>query len=310
MGLSSSQARLLNLTARMHQIEYKAARLEAMKLQMANESTRVYEEYLDALDKTKLQKKTLTQSGAVTYVDFTSYGDFLSAGYALVVHGLPSTITYKTGVTYTENGQRVYYTKAEADALKSEHPEYWFTESVTKPGYYVRGSLQEYTAGTYNGSYTCREESSLIAAVKEIFKDSDGNGIDITNALANDFSTLLVNLVNSGNVTIATSFGTTTDSLDGWQYTNQFYQPSNPNFADYETSVATNTGLQEVTDEVNLKKAEAKYEADMKRIDMKDRKYDTDLAAMDAERNAVKQEMETLKTVAKDNVERTFKLFS
>ena len=54
----------------------------------------------------------------------------------------------------------------------------------------------------------------------------------------------------------------------------------------------------------------AKYEADMKKIDMKDRRYDTELAALDGERNAIKSEMETLKTVAKDNVERTFKLFS
>ena len=48
----------------------------------------------------------------------------------------------------------------------------------------------------------------------------------------------------------------------------------------------------------------------MKKIDMKDRRYDTELAALDNERNAIKSEMETLKTVAKDNVERTFKLFS
>ena len=48
----------------------------------------------------------------------------------------------------------------------------------------------------------------------------------------------------------------------------------------------------------------------MKKIDAKDKKFDTDLAAMETERNAIKQEMETLKTVAKDNVERTFKLFS
>ena len=67
--------------------------------------------------------------------------------------------------------------------------------------------------------------------------------------------------------------------------------------------------LREVSDETNLKKAEAKYEADMKKIDNKDRKYDTDLAALDTERNALKEEMETLKTVAKENVERTFKLF-
>ena len=78
----------------------------------------------------------------------------------------------------------------------------------------------------------------------------------------------------------------------------------------FDTSVATNTSLREVPDEINLKKAEAKYEADMRKIDMKDRKYDMDLAALDTERNAIKQEMETLKTVIKENVERTFKLFS
>lgn len=53
MGMSSSQARLLNLTSRMHQIEYKAAKLEAEKLQMANESSRVYNEYLEALEAQK-----------------------------------------------------------------------------------------------------------------------------------------------------------------------------------------------------------------------------------------------------------------
>ena len=77
-----------------------------------------------------------------------------------------------------------------------------------------------------------------------------------------------------------------------------------------ETNVATNTNFQEVSDEVDLKKAEAKYEADMRKINQKDKKFDTDLAALEAERNAIKTEMETLKTVAKDNVDRTYKLFS
>ncbi|MCR5265300.1 MAG: hypothetical protein K6E29_01735 [Cyanobacteria bacterium RUI128] len=78
----------------------------------------------------------------------------------------------------------------------------------------------------------------------------------------------------------------------------------------YETSVSIDTNLQEVPDETLLRKAEAKYEADMRKIDRKDRMYDHELAALDNERNAIKSEMETLKTVAKDNVERTFKLFS
>ena len=93
----------------------------------------------------------------------------------------------------------------------------------------------------------------------------------------------------------------------GYAYLLEFDNKTN-SFVD--TSVAINTSLQEVSDETLLREAEAKYEADMRKIDAKDRKYDIDLAAIDSERNAIKSEMETLKTVAKDNVERTFKLFS
>ena len=225
MGLSSSQARLLNLTSRMHQIEYKAAKLEAEKLQMANESNRVYEEYLEALEKTKIQYKVLTTDGSITYKDMTEYSDFTNAGFALVHNG-----TIYDGTTNT-----------------------W---------------------------------ANLLTAL----------GI----GTVKNFETAITNIINSGQVTIVTknasnAFPTSTTADD---------------FTLCETSVATNTNLQEVSDESLLKKAEAKYEADMKKIDMKDRKYDSDLAALEAERNAVSQEMETLKTVAKENVERTFKLFS
>ncbi|MCD8377968.1 MAG: hypothetical protein LUB59_04175 [Candidatus Gastranaerophilales bacterium] len=225
MGLSSSQARLLDLTARMHQIEYKAAKLEAQKLQMANESTRVYEEYLEALDKTKIQYKVLTTDGSTTYQDITSYDDFLEAGYAL-----------------------------------------------------------DYNGTVYDG--TTKTWNQLLSA------------LGITTVSGN-FETLITNIINSGEVTIVAA------KSDG-----TFASESDSDFTDYETSVSTNTGLQEVSDEVALKKAEAQYEADMKKIDNKDTKFDTDLAALETERSAIKEEIDTLKTVASDNVERTFKLFS
>ena len=206
---------------------------------MANESRRVYEDYLDAMDKTKIQVKHLTTDGSITYKDITKYSDFTGCGYALMYNNVVYDGT--TGKTFT-------------DLVKA----------------------------TYNSSATD----------------------DVINAYsAGQFETIITNLINSGDVIIVTKD----------QKANKWHQPNDTdivNFSDWETSVSTNTGLQEVTDEVELKKAEAKYEADMKRIDLKDRKYDTDLAALDTERNAIKQEMETLKTVAKDNVERTFKLFS
>ena len=86
MGLSSSQARLLNLTARMHQLEYKAARLESMKLQMANDSRRVYDEYLFALDKSKVQFKTLREDGSIDYIDAT-YNIMIDNGYQIKFKG-------------------------------------------------------------------------------------------------------------------------------------------------------------------------------------------------------------------------------
>ena len=103
MGLASSQARLLNLTSRMHQIEYKAAKLEAEKLQMANESSQVYETYLEALEKTKVQYKVLSTDGSVTYHDINNYNDFVKAGYALNYNGrvFDGTESYIDNNNYT-----------------------------------------------------------------------------------------------------------------------------------------------------------------------------------------------------------------
>ena len=124
------------------------------------------------------------------------------------------------------------------------------------------------------------QSDSVIFDTKEIEYEMAGNGFSNVKAVAQNGANLSVSMTDKN--------GKST----------------------FETSVATNTGLQEVPDETLLRKAEAKYEADMRKIDAKDRKYDQDLAAIDNERNAIKSEMETLKTVAKDNVERTFKLFS
>jgi phage terminase Nu1 subunit (DNA packaging protein) len=216
----------------MHQIEYKAAKLEAEKLQMSNESNKVYETYLDALEATKVQTKTLTTNGSVTYTDISKYQDLVDLGYRL----------------------------------------YYVTES--------------------NGTTTYNE-----------FKEGQDNVTSQgTVKLTKLTSATLSNLLETGAFVIAKRSTTGSVSSNSDAFTT---------FVEDElTSVSTDTGLSEVSDETNLKKAEAQYEADMKRIDAKDTKYDTELAALDTERNAVKNEMETLQSVAKENVERTFKLFS
>ncbi len=219
MGLSASQARLLNLTARMHDIEYKAQNLEAQKLQMANESTQVYQEYENALNKQKVQLKHIGADGSAEYRD-ASLEDIINAGYEVIVQS---------------------------------------------------------TDGTWT---TCKTTTEITAAT-QIQADAMGK------------TETLRNMVEAGFIV----FRKPGRDADG----NQTFT---------EVNIATDTSLQEVSDETELKKAEAKYEADMRKIDAKDKKFDTDLAALEQERNAIKTEIDTLKTVAKDNVDRTFKLFS
>lgn len=69
VGLSSSQARLLTLTSRLHSVEGEAHRIQANKLRLANDSDAVYAKYINALDETSLQTlQTSTKTGADCWI--------------------------------------------------------------------------------------------------------------------------------------------------------------------------------------------------------------------------------------------------
>ena len=57
MGMAASQARLLTITARMHDVEYQAQSIQNAKIQLATKSDEVYQDYLEALDATTLTVK-------------------------------------------------------------------------------------------------------------------------------------------------------------------------------------------------------------------------------------------------------------
>ena len=451
MGMASSQARLLNLTSRMHQIEYKAAKIEAEKLQMANHSKRVYQEYQNALEATKIQYKSINSDGSVTFLDATlailenngisSYNGITASktfllqnaetGEIYVTEALvnqypfmgeniedpgtqenylhekgidPETVyedvtempnEIKCNINY---GTRIQlrpprYDSAEINIPTTDEIAYAISYIFSKYGDSITGgviqdepiiyktqdeiyniikdmSLENLynltnAAEQWANNYRDNELSSFAALFAEHLnaclagKYDNGEYISgeeymLSNCppLSDTYETFTINQesqattqpVDTGRREYNTSDENYIKYFKEWQIKRAAYDKSckfvvvdnelanNKDFLNNhlttnqsilidwdifikneenpETSVATNTFFQEVDDEKELRKAEAKYEADMRRIDMKDRKFDYDLAALDAERNAIKQEMETLKTVAKDNVDRTFRLFS
>ncbi len=150
-----------------------------------------------------------------------------------------------------------------------------------------------YTYDTNPSSYPNLSEEDMENAIGMFsLLDQTKGGVCVPEDMVNSVE-WFTNIVNSGCALIS-----------------QVDISNKKDYSIYDVSVAIDTNLREVSDEQYLRKAEAQYEADMRKIDLKDRKYDTDLAALDAERNAIKSEMETLKNVAKENVERTFRLFS
>ena len=54
MGMAASQARLLTITSRIHDVEYQAQSIQNAKIALATQSDEVYKDYLNALDQTTL----------------------------------------------------------------------------------------------------------------------------------------------------------------------------------------------------------------------------------------------------------------
>ena len=75
MGMSASQARLLTLTARIHDVEYQAQSIQNAKLQLATQQDQVYQKYLDALDATTLTYKTANGYVAATFNNMCDKGN-------------------------------------------------------------------------------------------------------------------------------------------------------------------------------------------------------------------------------------------
>lgn len=270
MGLAASQARLLTLTSRQHSIEYKAQKLEAEKLQLANDSDQVYNTYLAALDATKVQYRFVNNDGTTAFSNAT-FGDLKNAGFLFSVNGTickdftavkkalkeQDIVDLTAGDSYTLLStliQEGYVVVVEKDADASEYYEY-DTNAGTL-------SYKNPIETDENWTYTFTDDGLKAGASVQ---NGHGNNVDVYEELFKVFS---------------------------------------------DSSVSTSTKLQEVSDEIGLKKAEAQYEADMNKINKKDARFDTELSQLETERNAIKEEIESLKNVAKENVDRTFKIFT
>ena len=299
MGLAATQVRLLQLTSRQHRIEYQAQRIQAQKLQLSNESDQVYNEYMTALDAKKVQYKFVENDGSISYYDATfnnmlsGYNPGLFQGtYALeILNGENSGKFFATETIINAYNNNQNWGNITDDAIKALFPDTEINDN-NRAEYQQKVAARNFAKEASNNS----TDVNAITYYENLFSVFvDGNGLVLMNEEYADSSEWLTNMLANGEVLLHKWDTSAGDDGEGdWT----------------QVTVSNDTMLQEISDDKELKKAEATYEAETTRINRKDAQYDTLLSQTETERNAIKTEMDSLKQVRNDNIEKAFKCFS
>ena len=298
MGMSSSQVRLLALTARLHDVEFQAQAIQHSKLQLATRSDEVYDEYVAALEETKYQMEVFTgtefQFQDVTYQAMIN----TSASNSHNMYLLTDAFTDK-----------VLLPKSLNDALDDVETNDHTTDKqtfLTKVAQYIKGS----SSATY-ADLSSAETNYWTSVYYQIYghyeKNEQGNneriiGLghkSIPDEVMTDGDWLEKMVENAYAVIRKMTMHEDFDVVSQEKF-NIFAQ----------SSVATDTSLKQVPDDIKLRLAEAKYESDNRKIDQKEKQLDMQLSKLETERQAITTEYDSVKKVISDNIERSFKTFN
>ncbi len=242
MGLSASQARFLQLTARQSNVEYQAQQISFERLQLANKMTEA---------STKYQDKTSNRKYIFTYRN----GEGTSS----------VDVTYKNYLNYMNKQQ---------EGFSSSQEKYFL---VSSSGQKIVVTKQEEIDKMIENDPGLKPEQFMI--VGEDLDDVDH----------------FQHALQSGTY----YFATMKKEDDG---TIRFESDSIENIG--------GGSISEVYDEADDKEAQAEYDNTMNKIQKTDKSLEMELDKLETERNALQTEMDSVSSVIKDNIDKSFKVFS
>ena len=313
MGLAASQARLLTLTSRQHTLEGRAQRIMAEKQRLANDSGRVYQKYINALDETTIKTKQINESGQERWID----ASLLNLLRYEAAEDTSGTIFF---VQKLIDG-KIYIPKEFGVAFDNSEDKYAFAEKfgVTYTYYDPNENIKiEYEKAFEAGWSTYpanSEEYKQFVEIKAQYDNRDPyyQRVPSNLVMANYYETIY-NAINAADGWEEIPDGTAksaswvTNMVRSTQVILTTWDPELEILS--KTADSLHYNLREEANNHAILKADQEYETDLAVINDKDAQYDVRLQKLDAERDAIKTEIDSLKRVAKENVERTFKVFS
>ena len=318
MGMAASQARLLSITSRMNDVEFKSQSISNTKIRLADESEQVANAYTKALNKQKLTMTNYATGQAV--VTNVTVNSLCQPGSPFKLKTRSEKIVVPSNVkknfdnsaklwnhyTTQSNPSGEHNIKMKNDAnARFREVGYVFTLNQKfgvgswKEAYKNNG-LPENSTGGYQplinaGKITQAEidfYTEMFTTLFEATPQNSGGTVNVnqSGAVSLDPSCLndpswLYEAIESGEFMLVDASGK-------------------------EVSVSSNTQLAIQTDSTNLAKAEAEYNAATAKINKKEKLLDNDLKALDTEHQALKTEQDSIKSLIKDNIDKSFQLFS
>ena len=295
MGMAASQARLLCITARIHDVEHQAQAIQNAKLQLGIQSDRVYNEYVAALDATTMTVKTFDPNSAQSATVAATFNNLCSRNRAYVAGGVNYAI-HVNGWLLVEDEIEEKYQKAMELSIDNAHDFAIYMLYDEKP-----------SSTPPPRPNPDPEHVDMYNYFKSIFNQIQASGgcvsiADYGDKAAND-SEWLKKMIESGVFTIST-----VEEIDEDDDGEKDYAKFRATSPGSDTNLAYTTTTE--VDNTALKKAEAKYENDMRKINQKDKQFDLDLSKLETERSALTTQYDSIKKVIEDNIERTFGIFS
>ncbi|MBQ7764833.1 hypothetical protein IJ384_05655 [bacterium] len=381
MGMAASQARLLTLTARLHDVELQAQSIMSQKIALATQKDALYQDYCDALDATSIKVAFWNGGVGTTYVDanystLCTYNKDRVKQYALKDNQTGNMIvSEEVKNAYQEYGNDKYafaYAIMGYDAsfgwdspeqgceigIGTAQDDYGFySEGGTGNSLYMTECEQEvYNAKSsddvdlvdkYNAINEAEGDTAKKEALKNfrdyLYKKYSSHIFEQMNLdkneskdysecyddkewtdIAGEFN-YYINLWNAinqagGCQTVDPEYESGEEGnqwfnnmVESGMLTIQVWDDTGSQKEWSDTSVATSTNnnyLQNMQNDKELKKAEAEYEHELDILNRKDTKFDTDLSKLETERTSITTEMDSIKKVKDENIERTFGIFS
>jgi|GEM_PF-810611 len=296
MGLAASQARMLSLTARKSDLEFRGQMINQQRMKLAWATEAVACEYTAAMSNRKLQLVMVNNDGSKTNVDLSAAN---LANYGLNLKVNSGTNAGKTIMTAGSFLSDMGW--GGSDAITGQR---LCNKENTCPdgsGYYTVGTpLSSFSIGNNHYNWDSTEKAYICDSGTEAgnkLKDSTNIEADTSSIpQSSGWSDASVNSVPLSHVAIETGL------RDG-----RYTLMNGTEKIDY--SYTADSGITDNYDTSDDAVAQAKYTSDSAKLQTQDRILEIELKNVDTQHNAVQTEMDAVKKVIEKNIEGSFKTF-